>query len=173
MTDMTQADFSTNPLKDYIQGAVDAGHVASTGPWGRSDYEKTIEMVILAPELEGRFLLWLRDRVYGKSVFNAETQRWEQDYTNGTRDEGVSAWFVQDSKHANGAPRQQGLILDAKRMKKEGFDYNYLVSVASTCPVCEKHVPANQLKRVAFADAACEDCYPAEQRKKEKPGWCD
>lgn len=164
-------DYSKNAMKSYIKTAVEkAGAEVEAGPWGNNEHDRSVIVRVPAPEIDGHFLIWLVDRDFGQQTFDKEKSRWVTNYDNGQTDTHVQAWYVQNSPDKFTAARQQALTLDSDEMKK-GFSYSYLNSKASQCPVCKRSVPANQLHRVAFANAACDDCVQSERSRLEKPGW--
>lgn len=48
---------------------------------------------------------------------------------------------------------------------------NKAIIMSGTCDFCHKYIGLKDLKRVGFANKACEECYPAAKKELEYPGW--
>lgn len=149
--------------KAFIERAVESGWSAEIGPWGYSESsERTVILTKPLPQLGGEVLLWMVCRNLGVSsglIDEADVQA-NPDLGWHTA---VEAW------HAREGGGTINLRPNMKDVLEQGLDDDFWMKLALTCDSCGQIV--TKVNHVAFANKACDSCFPETKKQMETPGW--
>lgn len=151
--------------KEFLAAAEKDGFTFYEGPWGSSDKERTVIAEKYDANLGGKFTLYVADRQY-KNLSGSLAYQRDGEYTPMQYIEG---WFVSDNDKKIVAHAQHALNVE----KTETYSYEDLIETAGTCDNCKRNVGVKNLKPVAFANAACSECYESMKAERETPGWAN
>lgn len=149
--------------KDFLTAAEKDGFTFYEGPWGSSDKERTVIAEKYDENLGGKFTLHVADRQY-KNLSGSIAY---QQYGEYTPMQYIEGWFVADNDNKITAHAEHALKISNDGM----YSYEDLIDTAGTCDKCGRNVGARNLKPVAFANAACSECYEGMKAERETPGW--
>ena len=161
---MTYITPTTLRYQSFIDAALADGWVASDGPWGKNEHDRTVQLTKRMDELGGEIMISLVDRDFANRRYNRDTKDYDVTYT---LDQHANAWFREDAKGPGYAKREQAFT----SLNVEVYNLPELIKEVNSCNVCHREVGKANLIPVAFANAACVDCAPELSAKLETPGW--
>lgn len=101
---------------------------------------------------DGYLEVWFKDRVF----------------SNGSTDRGTAFWFIRRFDHALDTPVSDDMTQPAESYSEM---MESLITAMNSCDFCSRNVGVANLSRIAFANAACPECFERSKKDREYPGW--
>jgi len=164
MTDAATETFvipEQHELRDFLEAMVADGWVASNRSRDPEN-DFTVELQYDYPELSGHFMV----------VFRCVKNSFQGKQTIDTR---ASGWFVQEKQISERlkSRSERGFAVPEAVVYPYPYSIDSFVKAIGYCDWDKKWVGFENLHRVAFAQAVCQDHLNAARKKWESKGWAD